>query len=146
MADASGIIARRGRVPDWPSARRLAAGVCQYYQQGTFFRRNAFQRTNGFNLDNRTCWDRELMVDLAIAKAEFRVVSRPLGAFRLHTQSITGGGLNSKAYLADSRRIEQKAKLAFGGTPSSALTKWLKFESRFNPWRVVRQLRPVPSL
>lgn len=143
MADEAGRVHWRGRVADLPTRARLVSGICQYYQQGTFFRRTLFLRTGGFNLGNRTCWDRELMVDLAIAGARFHTTSRPLGVFRVHSQSITGLGRNGTAYAADLARIQQKIAQAMGSALSPVLTQGLQLERRFNPLRLLRQLRPA---
>jgi glycosyltransferase involved in cell wall biosynthesis len=144
ISDESGKLNYRGRVADFPTPTRLVNGTCQYYQQGTFFRRTAFQRTGGFNPENRTCWDRELIADLAVAGARFSLSNSPLGAFRIHGQSITGSGQNGAAYAADSKRIQCKVQDAFGIEPSVTRARWLRWEARFNPVRWIRQLHPIP--
>jgi len=61
-------------------------------QPSTFFRRSAFIRTGGFNPENRSNWDGELFVDMAIAGARFHLISASLSAYRVHSESITGSG------------------------------------------------------
>ena len=93
----------RGRHAERVSLRRYAEGRCGFWQQGTFFRRCAFDSTSGFNVANRTCWDAELMVDMMIAGARVGYTQRLLGEFRIHNASITGsrdpkprGGLSAR--------------------------------------------------
>ncbi|MGL4541386.1 MAG: glycosyltransferase family 2 protein, partial [Polymorphobacter sp.] len=64
------------------SLSALGHGAMTFVQQGKFFRRAAFERAGGFNAANRTCWDAELLVDMAVAGA--RVVNVPdrIGGFR----------------------------------------------------------------
>jgi len=89
------------------NAKAYAYGACNIVQQATFFRHSAFKRTTGFNSNNKTCWDGELLVDLALAGATFRSISEFLGGFRIHSESITGKG-PSPQYKLDSKRISQK--------------------------------------
>ncbi|OQW92616.1 MAG: hypothetical protein BWK78_01140 [Thiotrichaceae bacterium IS1] len=93
------------------SLRRLALGACSVIQQATFFKQESFHKTNGFSVDNRTCWDRELLVDLAIAGARFKHVPESLGCFRIYNESSSGSGISNPKYyqyLIDSRRISDR--------------------------------------
>ena len=69
-----------------------AYGAVVLMQPSTFFRRSAFIRTDGFNPQNRSNWDSELFVDMAIAGARFNLISAFLSAYRVHGESITGSG------------------------------------------------------
>jgi glycosyltransferase involved in cell wall biosynthesis len=133
----------RGRVADRPTLPRLAAGVFQYYQQGTFFRRECFSRSGGFNPENRTCWDRELIIDLALGGARIAVSSRPLGAFRIHPASITGSARSNDRYILDIKRLQQKIREQIEMQASPFATRILKFEAKANPFRWLLQLRPL---
>ena len=143
MADGNGKMGRRGRVADHPNIFRLANDCLQYYQQGTFFKKDAFEAVNGFNILNRTCWDRELIVDMLLNGNKFKVDSKPLAAFRIHGASITGSGTNAANYLADGIRIRSKIGKIGQTTVGSTLGSFLKMEARFNPLRILRQYRPV---
>ncbi len=82
-------------------------------QQSTFFRATAFQAVGGFNPANRTCWDGELWLDLALAGKRFVRVNQFWSGFRVYEASITGaiaaaGGVR-QAYEADLRRLFEKA-------------------------------------
>jgi glycosyltransferase involved in cell wall biosynthesis len=76
------------------SVRRFFYGGTQWLQQATFFRAGVFRRSPGFNLENRTCWDGELFVQIA-----------DLGGFRIHEASISGSGRMNEQYQRDCRRI-----------------------------------------
>lgn len=118
IIDSAGRRSRRSRVCDPVDLRRYAIGACNMFQQGTFFRKAAFMRTAGFNVENRTCWDAELIVDMVLSGAQARRVRKVLGEFRLHPASITGSGRLNEKYLKDRRRIMQKIYAA-GMSPYS---------------------------
>ena len=84
-------------------------GGCTVIQQSTFIRKDAFRKTGGFNSNNRTSWDGELLIDLGLCNAKFQLIPDVLGNFRLYDGSISGGGLNER-YLADTRRFYKKVK------------------------------------
>jgi hypothetical protein len=84
-----------------------ALGYSVVYQQATFFRKEIFDRT-GFNLENRTCWDGELIVDMAIAGANIHQTSKILGEFRIYAESITGSGRFHEQIRSDHARIAHK--------------------------------------
>jgi glycosyltransferase involved in cell wall biosynthesis len=84
-----------------------ALGYSVVYQQATFFRKEIFDGT-GFNLENRTCWDGELIVDMAIAGANIHQTSKILGEFRIYPESITGSGRFHEQIRRDHARIAYK--------------------------------------
>ena len=51
IVDGSGNARLRTLIADKFNLKRYVAGVCVVGQQGTFFRRRAFERTGGFNLE-----------------------------------------------------------------------------------------------
>lgn len=69
--------------------RNVAYMAAEQFQSSTFFRAAAFKNTRGFNSQNRSCWDSELLVDLFLSGARFTVIDEFLGTFRLHPASIT---------------------------------------------------------
>ncbi len=83
-------------------------------QQSTFFRARAFDVAGGFNSDNRTCWDGELWLDMALAGKRFFRVNKFWSAFRVYESSITGSIANNgdhrAAYERDRRRMFLKAR------------------------------------
>jgi glycosyltransferase involved in cell wall biosynthesis len=72
--------------------RGIACAGLHAVQPATFFRREAFERSPGFNTRNPSCWDRELLIDLALSGAEFRYLPEALAGHRVHDGSITGSG------------------------------------------------------
>lgn len=90
IIDERGQPSRRKRTSDRFSLADYAAGICTVGQQATFFRRTAFDRAGGFNPENRTTWDGELLVDMALAGCRFETVHKILGDFRIYPSSITG--------------------------------------------------------
>ena len=99
VIDGEGRPLRRFRSPPF-SAYRFAYGHSYVLQQSTFFRRSAFEKAGGFNINNRTSWDGELLLKMALQGARIRVIPEYLSCFTIHEASITGSG----AMVAESRR------------------------------------------
>ncbi|HSN21661.1 MAG TPA: hypothetical protein VLS49_13345 [Usitatibacter sp.] len=85
-------------------------GATNTVQPSTFVRASAFRRAGGFNVRNRTCWDGELLVDLALHGARFERRCEALAAFRLHDASITGSGRLADETARDFDRLFRKAR------------------------------------
>jgi hypothetical protein len=85
--------------------QRYLYGGTRWLQQSTFFRREAFQLSRGFNAENRTSWDGELFVSMAQMGANAGYIDADLAAFRIHDASISGTGRLLDAYGEDCRRI-----------------------------------------
>lgn len=90
--------------------RRYAYGSVMVLQQATFIRRSAFDRTAGFNVANRTCWDGELLTDIAVAGGRLEHMKRMWGAFAIYPETITGSQRFSSQAVVDLRRIFRKAR------------------------------------
>ncbi len=58
-----------------------------------------------FNLENRTCWDGELFVNIANQGANIGYIDGDLAGFRIHDASISGSGRMQKQFQEDCRRI-----------------------------------------
>lgn len=108
MIDAAGHKTRNMRTSRFDLGD-LGHGAMTFVQQGHFFHRSAFEASGGFNIANRTCWDGELLVDMALAGARFANVHEQLGAFRLYGDTITGSGRLAAAMAVDVARIQAKA-------------------------------------
>jgi glycosyltransferase involved in cell wall biosynthesis len=116
-----GMLLGRGWIIDRAGARVREAGCSRmsladfghgamtYLQQAHYFSRAAFAAAGGFNADNRTSWDAELLVDMALAGATARTVRDRLGAFRLYGDTITGSGRMAARMADDLARIRAKA-------------------------------------
>lgn len=90
---------------------RYVYGAATIAQQSTFFKANAFRQTCGFNVKNKTAWDGELWIDLALSGAKFGRISTFLSAFRVYDGSITGsGGQTTEDFLRYKDRMFLKVK------------------------------------
>jgi glycosyltransferase involved in cell wall biosynthesis len=107
MVNSSGAPVQRMYSSRW-TARRYAYGAAYAVQPATFIRRRAYLATDGFNSKNNTCWDAELLVDMALAGVRFVQVDDFLAAFRLHEQSITGSGRLAKENKQDRQRLIER--------------------------------------
>lgn len=108
IVDASGKVMKR-MMPTRFSKRLFAYGAVTLFQQGAFFRRNAFLETKGFNKENRTCWDGELLLDMAINGRKFGILYEDVATFRIHDSSISGSGRMNEMYRNDCNRLFAKA-------------------------------------
>lgn len=88
--------------------RAYAFGATSIVQQATFLKKSAFIKAGGFNAANRTCWDGELLVDMARTGARFVQAPEFIGQFRVYGESITGSGRLSEQTAADMKRIAKK--------------------------------------
>jgi glycosyltransferase involved in cell wall biosynthesis len=87
------------------SVRRFFYGGTQWLQQSTFFKASIFDRSQGFNIANRTSWDGELFLKIADLGAKIGYIDADLGGFRIHDESISGSGRLNNQYLEDRRRM-----------------------------------------
>jgi glycosyltransferase involved in cell wall biosynthesis len=90
------------------SLSALLEGRAAIVQQGMSIRMELFRAAGGFNPANRTCWDFELVCALLQLGGRTVIDNERIGAFRLHTASLTGGvgGLAlERKYRADLDRI-----------------------------------------
>lgn len=86
----------------------LAHGGSILIQPSTFIRKSAFDLTNGFNVNNRSNWDGELIVDLLQKGASFRQVNKFWSGYRVHSESITGSASLDKAIKGYSKRVYER--------------------------------------
>jgi len=89
IVDGAGKVSRHFRSASY-APWRFAYGAAVVMQQSTFFRAAAFRKTGGFNKANRTSWDAELYMDMALAGAHIRIVDAEWSIFTIHEDSITG--------------------------------------------------------
>src|SRR3984957_16851987 len=104
IVDAQGKRIRRIRAAGFTLDRYFYGGAT-WLQQATFFRRSAFMRVGGFNVNNRSCWDGELLVDMVRGGARIKYLNHDLALFRIHAQSITGSRRHSEMMKADADRM-----------------------------------------
>ena len=129
VVDGDGRVLRRFRSAPF-GLERFAFGASVQMQQSTFFRADAYARTPGFNAANRTCWDAELLMELGLAGARFRIVDRYWSLFRLHAQSITGSGRLNERYRDDLARMFRRVM----GRPPRPSDAWVGRGLRLARW------------
>jgi len=83
------------------SRRMVAYNAAVVIQPSTFIRAEAFRRSGGFNPENRSTWDGELLIDLYQSGARFAVINEMMSCYRLHETSIT----NSGSLIEDQRKM-----------------------------------------
>lgn len=103
IVDADGKAIRRFRSAPF-TPRRFVFGAGVVMQQSTFFRASAFRATDGFNVENRTSWDAELLLDMALAGVRIRVVEGYWSLFTIHADSISGSQRRADESFANHRR------------------------------------------
>ena len=87
------------------SAQRMLSCSTTVFQQGVVFKRKAFEDVDGFNQNNRTCWDAELLYDMSVKNKLFMDVDLPVALFRYHDTSITGSATNFSENKANKDRM-----------------------------------------
>jgi len=101
------------------SVRRFFYGGTQWLQQSTFYRADAFRAVGGFNTENRTSWDAELLFDMSLRNMELLHVLGYWSAFRIHSESITG----SQRLAEESRKTHARYFRAVMGREKKSLDK-----------------------
>lgn len=129
MVDREGHVTREFRSTGF-SLWGQAYGNVVIMQQATFFRRAAFAATDGFNPDNRTSWDIELLLDMALAGKRIGRVANHWGVFRIHGDSITG----SQTLAATSRLNWDRMFEKIMGRPKRPADKLLRPVARLLKW------------
>jgi glycosyltransferase involved in cell wall biosynthesis len=97
-----------------PTKLTLSSLLYRYsgmFQPSTFFSRDLFKKTGGFNCNNSTCWDYEFFLDLlAKNNIQHHIFDEAIAVFRLHPSSITGSGRLKEIFKSDVDRIFKKYK------------------------------------
>lgn len=134
LVDINGKPIRRKHSDRFCAWRYLHRGA-YLLQQSTFFRAEAFRRVGGFKEVNRTCWDGELWLDMALIGCSFGLVHEDWSCFRTYEGSISGQ-IASKAEFArdyewDRRRMYRRAMgqdpVGFGYRYKWAVAQLLKW-------------------
>ncbi len=78
-------------------------------QPSTFIKKEIFKKVGGFNIHNKSCWDAELIREMFLKGARFKITNKFWAGYRLYEDSITGSGrLND---LVKTYNIETYEKL-----------------------------------
>jgi glycosyltransferase involved in cell wall biosynthesis len=116
------------------SLTAAAYGHCVVIQPATYIRAEAFRKSNGFNVQNRSTWDGELLIDLGKSGAKIRVLNAFLATYRLHAASITTVGV-SQEQLAARRNASFRKVFGREMSGSSKLMSQL-FRVRRKLWNI----------
>src|SRR5258707_4436550 len=87
------------------SLRMVAYGACILVQPSTFFRREVFERVQGFNVANKSNWDGELWVDMALSGARFALADEDWSGYRHHPKRTTLSGKLRQPNLEHNQRM-----------------------------------------
>ncbi|WP_160321178.1 glycosyltransferase family 2 protein [Prosthecomicrobium hirschii] len=90
------------------SARSFVWGRSLVLQQSTFIKANSFREVGGFETENHTSWDAELLVDLSLAGMTLRPVPGFWSAFVVHPTSITGSQSHAALSVVNHERMFRK--------------------------------------
>jgi glycosyltransferase involved in cell wall biosynthesis len=88
-SDSKGTILRR-IISTGFSAKRFVYGGTLVLQQSTFYRATAYRSIGGFNVENRTSWDVELLLEMSLRRMRLVHIPEFWSVFRIHDESITG--------------------------------------------------------
>jgi glycosyltransferase involved in cell wall biosynthesis len=135
IIDANGKVLRSS-YSDLFSLRGYAYGSVVLMQPSTFFRSSSFRAVGGFNEMNRSNWDGELFVRFGEIGCSFRRIKAFWSAYRVHSESITGGSTLD----AQVRRYHLRMFSRFTGR------EWLLRDSVLAVWfRIWKYLRTPQS-
>lgn len=90
------------------SLKAAAYGSSLAIQPSTFFRQSIFKKVGGFNVSNRSNWDGELLIEMAIAGGRIEVFNEFLSCYRVHDESITGTGRLADAHAVHKSKMFEK--------------------------------------
>ncbi len=118
-----------------------AHGAAILSQPSTFFRSEIFRRVGGFNVSNKSNWDGELFIDMAIVGGRFAVVPYYWSKYRIHTASITGSGRLDDLHRTYRDRMFRKIMRRDIGRIDSALGAGAKYLRKIlNPRDTIERL------
>ena len=111
--------------PSLATAKAFVNGACTLFQQGIFFTPNLFKKTNGFNINNKTCWDAEIYLNFLtkIKKKNYKRIDYDTAVFRLHESSISN--LDNKK---ENEKIDKRLfKIVYGVSKKKTFKSFLKY-------------------
>lgn len=115
--------------------KAAAYGACVVIQPSTFFLRRAFEAVGGFEMENRSNWDGELFIDMALAGFKFSVLNEFLSAYRVYAESITGSGKFAALHKAHRARMYEKICNRSYSERSELLRRYFKYRRRLLNYR-----------
>lgn len=117
----------KNHYPSTATPKSYVNDAVTLFQQGMFFRSEAFRQVYGFNSSNKTSWDGELMLNFLLKNFCFMRTMKLLGAFRIYPESITGSQRLFNQFEVDKDRLY---KLVYGGSSKSNYFSKLFFRFR----------------
>jgi glycosyltransferase involved in cell wall biosynthesis/acetyltransferase-like isoleucine patch superfamily enzyme len=90
------------------SVRAAGYGQCIVIQPSTYIKASRFKAVGGFTVENRSSWDGELVLDIALAGGRVKRLDAFVSHYRLHGASITGTGSSWEELQRNQRRIFRK--------------------------------------
>lgn len=108
IVDRNSRIIRRFRSTPFNLWRSIYGGVW-VMQQSTFFKKRAFFDVGGFNVNNRTSWDFELLLDLGLLGKKFKLIRDYWSIFTIHESSISGSQRQKLESARNHLRLFKKA-------------------------------------
>lgn len=105
-----------------------AYGQCIIIQPSSVISAKAFREVGGFNTSNRSAWDGELFIDLALKGYRFSCSADVFSCYRVHQLSITGSGsLENEQKLYHNYRYKMiTGRSVCEASPIIAKYYWLK--------------------
>jgi glycosyltransferase involved in cell wall biosynthesis len=131
IVDDVGRVVRRSRSIRF-NLRLYAYGAVVVMQQSTFFRRQTFENAGGFNVNNFTSWDGEILVSFALNGSIFELIDDYWSIFSIYPGSITASVKQNERYREDHARMfrtitgqdyQDAAKALF---VTARIEKWLR--------------------
>jgi glycosyltransferase involved in cell wall biosynthesis len=144
VTNESGAIVRKCYSDNF-SLQGVAYGSSVVIQPSTFIKKHIFKKVNGFNIKNKSNWDGELLIDMAIAGAGFKKVDDFFSEYRVHGMGITGSGR-----LADQHRVYAKNMFKkIKNREQNAYDEYIQYIYRFykhvrNPSALIERLKKGP--
>ena len=101
--------------------KRFVFGGALVLQQSTFYRAEAFRKVGGFNTENKTSWDAEILLNMALQSMQLVHVPGFWSVFRIHSESITG----SQRLAEESRKTHARYFRTVMGREKTSLDRAL---------------------
>ena len=108
LTDMEGIPIKRVITTQRFTAKRFVYHRALVLQQSTFYKAESFRAVGAFNVENKTCWDAELLVDMSLAGMKLVRVSGLWSAFAIYPDSITGSQRHALEDRGNHQRIFHK--------------------------------------
>ena len=135
------------------TAHRFVWGRALVLQQSTFYKAESFRKIGGFNVENKTSWDAEILISMSLAGMNLVHVSEFWSAFVIHSDSITG----SQRHAEESKRNHDRMFQMVTGHKKTKhdfrrIKKLQMCDRILNPARTIRtiqdrlELVPLPNI